>query len=139
MKKVIAVAAVLISATAASVQAKPPTIPLDCGKAKGASVQRQYLDAASGGGNIYNVQVTFTGKKPAPAKVESVLRECIATAVAKDASKDVLATAWLKKRAGDRDTDDEQISPFSGSKYISYTATTKKVEVHDLVLKLKKK
>jgi hypothetical protein len=139
MNNTTSVIAIVLTFVAVSAKAKPPTIPLVCGKAYGATVQRQYLDKASGGGDIYNVQVTFTGSKPARAKVEFVLRECIATAVAKDASKDVLATAWLKKYKGGRDTDDEQISPFSGLKYISYTAATKKVEVHELVLKLKKK
>jgi hypothetical protein len=80
------------------------------GKASAAVAERQYLDAASGSGDIYNVMVTFTGKKPASAKVESVLRECIAAAIKKDASKDILATAWLKRRVGASDDDDERIN-----------------------------
>ena len=134
MKKTIIVAAMLIFATATSAHAKPPTIPLDCGRASAAVAERQFLDSASGGGNIYNVMVTFTGKKPANAKIEAALRECIAVAVKKDGSKDVLATAWFKQRAGARDNDDDQINPFGGMKYISYTAATKTVAVHDLKL-----
>lgn len=134
MKKLTCAAAVFISVATAPVQAKPPTVPLECGKASAALAQRQYLDAASGGADIYNVIVTFTGKKPANAKVESVLRECIAAAVKKDASKDILATAWLKRRVGASDDDDQQINPFGGLKYISYTAATKTVAVHELKL-----
>lgn len=133
MKQVISGVAVFLL-VATSVQAKPPTIPLDCGKASAAVAERQYLDAASGGGNIYNVMVTFTGKKPANPKVEAALRECIAVAIKKDGSKDVLATAWFKQRAGASDNDDDQINPFGGMKYISYTAATKTVAVHELKL-----
>jgi hypothetical protein len=132
MKKLTCAAAVFISVASAAVQAKPPTVPLECGKASAAVAQRQYLDAASGGGDIYNVMVTFTGKKPTNSKVESVLRECIAAAVKKDASKDILATAWLKRRIGASEDDDQQINPFGGLKYISYTAATKTVTVHEL-------
>lgn len=115
-------------------QAKPPTIPLECAKSIGAVAERQYLDAASGGGNIYNVNVTFTGKKPSNAKAESALRECIAAATKKDASKDVLASAWLKTRPGASDNDDEMLHPFGAMKFISYTAATGKVAVRTLEL-----
>lgn len=133
MKKVISAMAIFLS-VADSANAKPPTIPLDCGRGSAAVAERQYLDSASGGGNIYNVMVTFTGKKPANAKVEAALRECLAAAVKKDASKDVLATAWFKPRAGADDNDDQQINPFGGMKYISYTSATKSVAVHELKL-----
>jgi hypothetical protein len=120
-----------------SAHAKPPSIPLDCGKASGAEAQRQYLDKASGGGDIYSILVLFTCQRPAPAKVEAVLRECIATALKLDGTKDVLATARLRKSPAD--TNKISISPFKGAQYISYTASQKTVAVHDIELNSKSK
>jgi hypothetical protein len=130
--KLSAAALVFALSSFPAAQAKPPTIPLECGKSSGAVAERQYLDAASGGGDTYSVKVTFIGKKPANAKVEAALRECLAVATKKDGTKDVLATAWLKARAGASDNDDEQLNAFDGMNFISYTAATKKVGVRGL-------
>ena len=108
--------------------AKPPTVPLQCGISNGAVIaERQYLSAASGGGDIYNVMVTFTGKKPSNAKAEAALRECIAEAIKKDGPKDVLATAWFRGKLNASESDDEMLHPFGTIKFISYTASTKKL------------
>lgn len=122
----------IIFAMFTSAYAKPPSIPLQCGKLNGAlTAERQFLSAASGGGDIYNVMVTFAGKKPSNAKAEAALRECIAEAVKKDGSKDVLATAWFRGKLSASESDDEMLHPFGPIKFISYTASTKKVVIRE--------
>jgi len=129
----------MIFAMITSAYAKPPSIPLHCGQSNGAVIaERQYLSAASGGGDIYNVMVTFVGKKPSNATAETTLRECITEATKKDGSKDVMATAWFRKKLNASENDDEQLQPFGSMKFISYTATTKKVAVRNLELVEKK-
>ena len=132
--KFCAAALIFVLTPAIAARAKPPTIPLECAKSSGAVAERKYLDAASGGGNIYNVNVTFTGKKPTNAKAEAALRECIAASTKMDRTKDVVAFAWLKPRPGASDNDDELLHPFGAMKFISYTATTGKVAVRAIDL-----
>lgn len=133
MKTALGAAAVIFALSSVSAaQAKPPTVILKCAKSSGAVAERQYLDAASGGGNIYSIFVTFTGKKPSNAKAEAALRECMAEAMKLDGSKDMTATAWVKSRPGASDNDDEQLFPFGPMKFMVYTAATKKVVVRGL-------
>mgnify|MGYP007008100956 FL=1 len=95
-------------------------------------MERQYLDKASGGGDIYNVQVTFITKHPDDKLTDKALRECIAKSLTLDGKKDILATAWFRPMAGTNPDDDEQIDPYGSLKYISYTASTKSVDVHNI-------
>lgn len=127
------VASVVIAIAATSAHAKPPSIPLDCGKASSATAERQYLDAASGGGDIYSIMITFTGKKPAKAKVEAAMRDCLSVAIKKDASKDILATAWFRQQKGASENDDVMLNPFGGMNHIGYSAASKSVTVHEAV------
>ncbi|WP_036169633.1 hypothetical protein [Massilia sp. 9096] len=129
MKKAFAFAA-LAAVVSGSVYAKPPKIPLKCAMSTGAVAERQYLDAASGGGNIYSILVTFTGKKPSNAKVETALRDCMAVATKLDGSKDVTASAWLKPHRGSPGSDADMLNPFGPMKFLVYTAATKKISLH---------
>lgn len=58
MKKALLICALLFVAT--STYAKTPTMKLDCAKVKGykTEAERQYLSKASGGGDIYNINIT---------------------------------------------------------------------------------
>lgn len=111
--------------------AKPPTIPLVCGKVPNvqSEAERQYLDKASGGGDIYNVLVTYIGKKPTNKQLDAALRGCLAVAIKKDSSKDILATAWYRRKAGATPYDDDMLNPHGPGKYIVYSASSKKIEV----------
>lgn len=132
-KLLVCILAIAFSSTAF---AKTPTMKLDCAKVKGytTTAERQYL---ASGGDIYNVQVTFITKRPADKLIDKVLRECIAASLKLDDKKDVLATAWFRPIAGTNPNDDEQMNPYGGLKFISYTAKTRSVSVQDLVLKKK--
>jgi len=128
-------AVVLAVATSAPALAKkPPTIPLECGKVSGfkSEAERQYMDQASGGGNIYIVNLTYIGKKPATKRLDTALRDCLAVAIKMDGSKDILATAWFRKRDGANYYDDDMLHPHGGMNYISYVASKKAVEVRSL-------
>src|SRR5206468_10438171 len=58
MKTTLGAAAVFFALSSFSAaQAKPPTIPLTCAKSSGAIAERKYLSVASGGSNIYIVNV----------------------------------------------------------------------------------
>jgi hypothetical protein len=128
--------AILALVVSCAATAKPPTVELDCGRVTGfrTVAERQFLSAESGGGNIYNVNVTFTGKKPTNAQAEAALRDCLAKASKMDGSKDMLASAWLKPRIGAPDGEDDLLSPFGSMRYLGYKASTKKVSVEPIVL-----
>jgi hypothetical protein len=113
---------------------KPPTIPLECGKVSGfkSEAERQYMDQASGGGDTYIVNLTYIGKKPATKQLDAALRECLAVASKKDGSKDILATAWYRKRDGADSNDDAMLHPHGDLNYIVYAASKKSVEVRSL-------
>lgn len=123
----------------ASALAKPPTIGLDCGRSPGFATraERQYLSKESGGGDIYQVQLTYVGKRPDGKVADAGLRDCLAKASKLDGSKDILATAWLKARASASDNDDEMVNPYPALSYISYSASARSVGIHKLELRRK--
>lgn len=132
MKSLLGILAVVFTTTAF---AKAPTMKLNCGKIPGykTEVERQYLSKASGGGDIYNVQVTFITKRPDDKLIDKALRECIATSLTFDKEKGILATAWFRPITGTAPNDDEQLHPYGSLKYISYSASTKSVDVHSIL------
>lgn len=133
----IAVLAILLSPCVHA--AKPPTIPLACGKVANikSEAERQYLDKASDGGDIYTVFVTYVGKKPTNKQVDAALRDCLSVASKKDGSKDILATAWYRATVGGKPNDDDQIYPYDGLEFISYEAASKTIGIRKLSLKRK--
>lgn len=127
----------VILAVAASSPAfgkKPPTRPLKCGKVPNveSEAERQYLDKASGGGDIYQIFLTYIGKKPTNKQLDAALRDCLAVGIKMDGSKDILATAWYRRKRNGNPNDDDQLHPYNGMKYIAYTASTKTIEIHSL-------
>ena len=125
----------LVLATLAS--AKPPTMKLDCAKVSNfkTEAERQYLSGASGGGDIYSLNITFINKRPSDKLIDKTLRECLAIATKLDNKKDILATAWFRPVQGANPDDDENLNPYGVLKFISYTASTKSISVRSIQLK----
>jgi hypothetical protein len=86
---------------------------------------------------IYNVQLTYIAKKPQGRDIDKALRNCLAVAAKSDGTQDILATAWLRKRANDNPIDDDMLNPYGSMKYISYKASDKSIAVRDLKLQKK--
>ncbi|MFM9913446.1 MAG: hypothetical protein ACKVN9_07930 [Methylophilaceae bacterium] len=120
---------VLLIAFATSAYSAIPTMKLNCGKVKGykTEAERKY------DGHLYNVIVTFITKRPDNKLADKVLRECISASLKLDDQKNILATAWFRPIAGSEADDDEQLKPHGDLSYISYKASTKKVEVKNLL------
>ena len=87
--------------------------------------------------NIYTVQLTYVAAKPSNQEIEKALRSCLAVAAKADGTKDILATAWIRKRSSDKPNDDDMLNPFGGMKYISYKAADKSIAVRELKLQKK--
>ena len=139
LKSALLITCLATFASSAAFAKKPPTISLTCGQVPNikSEAERQYLDKASGGGDIYNVNLTFVSKKPSNKQIDNALRECLAVAVKKDGTKDVLASAWYRPREGTNPNLDDKISPYNGLDFLSYTAATKSIAVRPLILKKK--
>lgn len=120
--------------------AKAPSMKLDCAKIPNykTEAERQYLSKASGGGDIYNLDVTFINKRPNDKLIDKTLRECLAVAIKLDDKKDILANAWFRPVQGANPNDDEKLDSYGFLKYISYTASTKSIGVHSIELGKKK-
>ena len=104
--------------------AKNPPVPIECGKTPGFQVEAEIEKT-----DITVVLVTFIGKKPSNEQAQKALRNCLDVAIKRDASKDILPTAWLRKKPGANKYDDEMLKPFGAGKYLSYKAATKKITV----------
>jgi hypothetical protein len=115
--------------------AKAPSHPLQCGSA--GSIKPLAEIQLVPDQNIFNVQLTYVAKKPPSQDIDKALRDCLAVAAKKDGTKDILATAWLRKRAGDKPNDDDMLNPYGGMKYISYKASDKSISVRELKLQKK--
>jgi hypothetical protein len=127
----------LLLAVSMSAIAKPPTMKLDCAKVPKykTEAERQYLSAASGGGDIYAINVTFITKRPDDKLADKTLRECISASLKLDSKKDILATAWFRPIAGTDPNDDEIMNPYGSLKFISYKASDKSVSVRSTQFK----
>jgi hypothetical protein len=134
MKSLLGIIAAVLAFNAMPAFAKPPTINLKCGKLPNYKVEseRQYLSKASGGGDIYTINVTFIAKKPNNKQIDKILRECLAEAIKLDNAKDILAIDWYRPKQGANPNDDETLNNYGALKYISYTASTKSIAVHSI-------
>ena len=123
---VLGTAFVLPLTAIAAMTAAPPT-PLECGKTPGFQVEAELAKR-----DISVLYVTFIGKKPTNKQAEKALRECLDVVIKRDASSDILSTAWFRKRVTASKYGDDQINPFGSRTYLSYTAATEKIEVTKL-------
>lgn len=130
MKTILAILCLACFASMAT--AKAPSTPLQCGSA-GSTKPIAEIQLVPDQ-NIYNVQLTYIAKKPPSQDIDKALRHCLAVAAKSDGTKDILATAWLRKRAGDKPNDDDMLNPYGGMKYISYKASDKSIAVIELKL-----
>ena len=80
-------------------------------------------------GNTYNVNVIFVGKTPSTQEIDRVLRDCLAAAARQDGSKDILGSPWLRRKAGDRHSNDELLHPYGGQQYLGYEARTRTIAI----------
>jgi hypothetical protein len=86
---------------------------------------------------INSVDLTFVGSRPPANEIERLLRQCAVAAAKKDGSRDILVSAWLRKRASDNERDDELLHPFGALKFLSYEASSKTIAVRELKLQKK--
>src|SRR5947207_15355079 len=71
---------------------------LNCATAVGITTEAEVAPVPGQG--IYVMDVTFIGKTPPNKEIDRILRDCLAAAVKRDGTKDILGSAWLRKRVG---------------------------------------
>jgi len=120
-------AALVLPLTATAAKTAAPSAPIECGKTPGFQVEAEITNR-----DISALYVTFIGKKPTNKQAEKALRECLDVVIKRDASRDILTTAWFRKRVAASKYGDDQIDPFGPRTYLSYTAATEKIEVTKL-------
>jgi uncharacterized lipoprotein YddW (UPF0748 family) len=105
---------------------------LNCGRIQGYTVEaeRQYLSAESGGGDIYNINVTFINKRPTDRVADKSLRDCLKEAIKLDDHKDILMNAWYRPVRGSNPNDDEMINPYGFLTNLIYSHSTKSISIH---------
>lgn len=82
-------------------------------------------------GDTYIVNVVFVGKSPPAREIDRILRDCVAAAVRRDGTRDILASPWLRKKAGDRHSSDELLHPYDGMQYLAYDARSRTTAIRD--------
>ena len=102
----------------------------------GSSEYRTEVDLVMGKGGATNIlNVAFIGKQPPNPEIDRMLRACVAAAASVDPSRDILATAWLRKSAADDPHDDEKIDNYGVLSFLSYQASTKTIDVREISFK----
>lgn len=120
-KKLIASAVALLAATSA--HARLPTMQLNCGSEHGA-VAVLHPDAESGG--IYDVIVTFFGRRPSNIRVEAAMRACLAESARRDETTSAIVEARLRTRGA---SNEEPLQPFGADRLMAYSAATRTVSL----------
>lgn len=108
---------------------------ITCASANGIKTEAEFKPVAKQGVNT--LDVTFIGKRPTNKEADRVLRDCLAVAIKRDSSKDILASPWFRKRAKDNPADDILMHLYGGLRYLSYEISTKDIGVRELKLKKK--
>ena len=115
--------------------AKQQALKISCAAAQGVKTEAEVEDVPSQ--KIYNVHVTFLGKKPTDKEIDRVLRDCLTVAAKRDTTKDILASPWFRKRPQGNKNDDELLRPYGSMKYLSFKADDKSIGVRELQLRKK--
>lgn len=110
--------------------ATPEAVRLECGGIKGFKSEAEMKPTSNP--RINTVDLTFIGKKPSNKQIDKALRACAATAIKRDASRDILVSAWSRKRAGAPAKNDIPLHPHGSMKYLSYEASSKTVAVRKI-------
>lgn len=135
MEGMVRIAAFVAALMTAHAVAAPGATKLRCGLISGFTTEAEMKAVPSQG--IHAVDLTFIGAKPRNKDVDRLLRECAAAAIGIDPSKDILVSAWFRKRPGDSWRDDDLLHPYGSMKYLSYQASSKTVAVRELKLQKK--
>lgn len=114
----------------ANASAANESVRLECGAIKGFKSEAEMKPTANP--RINTVDVTFIGKKPSNKQIDRSLRACASAAIKRDASRDILVSAWFRKRAGASAKNDTPLHPHGSMKYLSYEASSKKVAVRKI-------
>lgn len=125
----------LLLSLAAGSMAKEPPAKLTCAAAQGIKTEAEVQRVSSQ--KIYNLHVTFIGRKPSSPEVDRVIRDCLSAAIKRDGGKDILASPWFRKRSQDNKNDDELLHPYGSLKFLAYQAKDKSVAVRKLQLRKK--
>ena len=115
--------------------AKPSTVRLTCASATGIKTEAELQFDPSQKVSIVNV--TFIAKRPSDKEIDRVVRDCVAAAVKRDASKDILGSPWFRKRPTDNQDDDDLLHPYGGLRFLSYEAVSKGIGVREMKLQKK--
>jgi hypothetical protein len=128
---------VILLATAFSLQAvaAPAATKLQCGSIAGFKTEAEMNAVPSLGVN--KVDLTFIGAKPANKAIDRSLRQCAAVAAKRDPSRDILVSAWFRKRAGNNAQNDALLYPHGSTSYLSYEASSRTIAVRKLKLQKK--
>lgn len=127
MRKTLCLMAALFAANAA---AASEAVRLECGAIKGFKSEAEMKPTTNP--RINTVDLTFIGKKPSNKQMDKALRACAATAIKRDATRDILVSAWFRKRAGAPAKNDTPLHPHGSMKYLSYEASSKTVAVRKI-------
>lgn len=123
----------LLAVVAVSANAKTPAVVLTCASAAGVATVAE-MDVKPVAGSVYTLNVTFIGKRPPNAEIDRVLRDCLAAAVKRDGTKDIMAAAWRRKGTMDNPYDDELTSPYGdASKNLIYRAKAGAIKLETLM------
>jgi hypothetical protein len=127
----------LLLATVFSLQAgaAPVANRLQCGSVTGFKTEAEMRAVPDLGVNA--VDLTFIGAKPANKAIDKSLRECAAVAAKRDPSRDILVSAWSRKRTAKDSRNDKLLHPHGPTKYLSYEASSKTIAVRKLKLQKK--
>lgn len=121
--------AVLLGANQA-LFASPGTTRLKCASVPGIKTEAEVEFVSSQ--RSYLVSVTFIAKVPSSKDVDRVLRNCVAAAVKRDGTKEILGTPWFRKHVSDNPDDDGLLQPYGDLKYLVYDAASKKIVIREL-------
>ena len=127
--------ALAVTVTSTGVSAAGSSVLLNCtsSRAKKAEAELKYVADQK----IYTLNVAFIGRRPTKEMIDPLLRECLAEAMKRDSSKDILVTPWFRPRPQDNPNDDELLSPYGFLTNLVHEASTKKAILHKAELKRK--
>jgi hypothetical protein len=114
---------------------RPPSEPQTASSSgcAGNSEYRTEVDLVMGKSGATNIlNVSFIGKQPPNPEIDRILRACVGAAASVDPSRDILATAWFRKNAGDDPLEDEKIDNYGVLSFLSYQASTKTIDVREI-------
>lgn len=81
--------------------------------------------------DTYSLNVIFLGATPPAKEIDGYLRECLAAAITRDGTRDIVVSPWLRRRVHDRHSNDELLHPYGGLRYLAYEARSRTIAIRD--------